>query len=103
MRYYGALEAGGTKMVAAVFDENGKLTSRAVFPTRTPAETMPELIGFFREYPIVSLGIGSFGPRCWGNSATRCISPSGSIRTSTPRPWRKPPSARRRGWKTACT
>ena len=62
MRYYGALEAGGTKMVAAVFDENGKLTSRAVFPTRTPAETMPELIGFFREYPIVSLGIGSFGP-----------------------------------------
>ena len=62
MRYYGALEAGGTKMVAAVFDENGKLTSRAVFPTRTPAETMPELIGFFREYPIASLGIGSFGP-----------------------------------------
>ena len=25
MRYYGALEAGGTKMVAAVFDENGNV------------------------------------------------------------------------------
>ena len=62
MRYYGALEAGGTKMVTAVFDENGTLTARAVFPTRTPAETMPELIGYYKKYPIVSLGVGSFGP-----------------------------------------
>ena len=43
MRYYGALEAGGTKMVAAVFDETGAIVEREKFPTRIPAETMPEL------------------------------------------------------------
>ena len=35
----GALEAGGTKMVCAVGDENGNLTARISFPTKTPEET----------------------------------------------------------------
>ena len=62
MKLYGALEAGGTKMVCAVFDENGTELERAVYPTRTPAETMPEMIGFYRRFDLVSLGIGTFGP-----------------------------------------
>lgn len=62
MKYYGALEAGGTKMVCAIGDENGNILERVSIPTRTPAETMPEMIGFFRRYDIAALGIGCFGP-----------------------------------------
>ena len=62
MRYYGALEAGGTKMVMAIWTEDGAMTERVSIPTRTPEETMPEMIAFFRQRPIVSLGIGNFGP-----------------------------------------
>ena len=39
----GALEAGGTKMVCAVGDDNGNLTARISFPTQTPEETMPAI------------------------------------------------------------
>ncbi len=62
MRLYGALEAGGTKMVAAVFDENGEVVDREVFPTRTPGETMPELTVYFKRFPLAALGVASFGP-----------------------------------------
>lgn len=62
MRYFGALEAGGTKMVLSRLDENGNMMERISIPTRTPEETMPEMIAFFREHPVDALGIGSFGP-----------------------------------------
>lgn len=62
MTYYGALEAGGTKMVCAIGDEDGNILQRVSIPTRTPAETMPEMIAFFRQYAIEALGIGCFGP-----------------------------------------
>lgn len=58
----GALEAGGTKMVCAIGNENGEIIKRAVFPTKTPAETMPQMIAFFTEEKIEALGIGCFGP-----------------------------------------
>lgn len=62
MRYYGALEAGGTKMVLSYLDEGGRMLERLSIPTRTPAETMPEMIAFFRAHPVDALGIGCFGP-----------------------------------------
>ncbi len=58
----GALEAGGTKMVCAIGDENGNLTSRMSIPTKTPEETMPLLIDYFKKHNIEALGIGTFGP-----------------------------------------
>lgn len=58
----GALEAGGTKMVCAVGDEQGRLLKRAVFPTQTPGTTMPLLVDFFSNEGIEALGIGCFGP-----------------------------------------
>ena len=60
----GALEAGGTKMVCAIGDENGNIFERASFPTNDPESTMEAMIGFFREKKIEALGIGSFGPLC---------------------------------------
>ena len=62
MKLYGALEAGGTKMVLAVMNEQGETLEKTSIPTLTPAETMPRMISFFSKYPIVSLGIGCFGP-----------------------------------------
>ena len=58
----GALEAGGTKMVCAIGDENGTVINRISLPTETPDSTMPKLIEYFKQYPIEALGIGTFGP-----------------------------------------
>lgn len=62
MKKYGALEAGGTKMVLAVIDGEGQELDRQVLPTLTPDETMPKMIDFFGGKGIASLGIGCFGP-----------------------------------------
>ena len=62
MKQYGALEAGGTKMVLAVVDEEGKILDRVSLPTHAPDETMPQMIGYFREKQVSALGIGCFGP-----------------------------------------
>ena len=58
----GALEAGGTKMVCAIGDEQGSITDRLTIPTETPEVTIPKLIHYFKEHHIEALGIGTFGP-----------------------------------------
>ncbi len=62
MKLFGALEAGGTKMVCAIGDENGNILQRVSIPTGTPADTMPPMIEFFKDKGISALGIGCFGP-----------------------------------------
>lgn len=59
---YGALEAGGTKMVCAIGDENGRIIERISIPTKTPEETIPEIMNYFKGKDIKALGIGAFGP-----------------------------------------
>ena len=59
---YGALEAGGTKMVCAIGDENGKILERTKIPTTTPEETMPPIFDFFKDKGIAAIGIACFGP-----------------------------------------
>lgn len=59
---FGALEAGGTKMVLSLLDENGTMLERCSIPTETPEITMPAMIDFFRTHPVDALGIGCFGP-----------------------------------------
>lgn len=58
----GGIEAGGTKMVCAVGDENGAIRDRVSFPTRQPKETFEDLIGYFKGWDIQALGVGCFGP-----------------------------------------
>lgn len=60
-RLYGALEAGGTKMVCAVVDCEGRILDRYTMPTRHPEECLPDIEDFFRGR-IDFLGIGTFGP-----------------------------------------
>ena len=59
---YGALEAGGTKMVCAILDPYGNIVNEIKIPTTTPDETVKKMLEFFSSYKLTSLGIGTFGP-----------------------------------------
>ena len=58
----GAIEAGGTKFVVCVGDENGNVIDRVSFPTETPEKTMANVFKYFDNKDIKALGVGSFGP-----------------------------------------
>ncbi|MDF2907883.1 MAG: Fructokinase [Herbinix sp.] len=59
---YGALEAGGTKMVLAIGNEKGEILEQLALPTETPEITMINIVDYFKKKQIEALGIGSFGP-----------------------------------------
>ena len=61
-KLYGAIEAGGTKFVCAVADEDLNILERVSIPTTVPAETMADVFKFFEKHDVVSIGIASFGP-----------------------------------------
>lgn len=58
----GSIEAGGTKFVCAVSDEQFEILERVSFSTITPEETMKLVHEFFDRYELSALAIGSFGP-----------------------------------------
>lgn len=62
MGYYAGIEAGGTKMVCAVSDEQLNVIKKISIPTTTPEETIHKIATFFNDYSLISMGIGSFGP-----------------------------------------
>ena len=87
MRKIGALEAGGTKMVLAVYDETGLELDRKTIPTELPQETMPVMVDYFRQHQVDALGVGSFGPLDLNPA-----SPTYGYITTTPKlPWRYTP------------
>lgn len=57
-----AIEAGGTKFVCAIGDEQGNMVERIQIPTTIPEDTMPRVIDFLKKYDFKAIGIGSFGP-----------------------------------------
>jgi fructokinase len=60
---FGAVEAGGTKVRAAIVDAELAIVDQIRVPTTTPDDTLGAVITFFRNRPPVSgLGIASFGP-----------------------------------------
>ena len=63
-KLYGSLEAGGTKFVCAVGDENYNVIEKVQFPTTTPIETLLiSVLNFSQNLRIFAgLAIGSFGP-----------------------------------------
>ena len=58
----GGLETGGTKMVAAVADDNGNILDRISIPTIGADETIGKLVDYFKDKNIEALGIAAFGP-----------------------------------------
>ncbi|MCR5790839.1 MAG: ROK family protein, partial [Lachnospiraceae bacterium] len=59
---YGALEAGGTKMVCAIGKADGSILEQTSIPTTTPEETLPAIAAYFKDKEIAALGIACFGP-----------------------------------------
>lgn len=81
---FGALEAGGTKMVCAIGNEQGEILDRISIPTETPDITMPKMAEYFAGKDIAALGIGCFGPIDLNRT-----SPTYGYITTTPKlPWK---------------
>ena len=83
---YGGIEGGGTKFVCVIGSGPDDIRAEARINTTTPAETLNEVIAFFREsqFSIKALGIGSFGPVDPDPN-----SPNWGYITQTPKlPWR---------------
>jgi fructokinase len=81
-RRFGAVEAGGTKWVCAIGDDDGGLLETTTFATTTPPETLSRAVEFFsRNGPVAALGVGCFGP-----VDIRPSSPTWGQITSTPKP-----------------
>lgn len=60
---YGAIEAGGTKFVCAVIDDEMTVIDSVTIATEAPEVTMAGTIEFFKQYEgIKSIGVGAFGP-----------------------------------------
>jgi fructokinase len=60
--FFGGIEAGGTKFVCAVGDEDGNIIERIQIPTTKPTETISKVHDFFKEFKLNAIGLGSFGP-----------------------------------------
>ncbi len=64
----GGIEAGGTKCVVAVADDDLSIITQATIATTTPDETFASIISFFEQAQrahasdITSIGVASFGP-----------------------------------------
>lgn len=65
-RWFGAVEAGGTKFVCAVGDASGALRSESRFPTTDPLSTLEQVRDFFKvgcaDVALAALGVACFGP-----------------------------------------
>lgn len=63
---FGGIEAGGTKFVCVIGDENNKILKKLIIPTDVPDITFPKVIDFFKSLnskdTLTAIGIGSFGP-----------------------------------------
>ena len=61
---YGAIEAGGTKFVCSVGNDQLEIVEQLTIPTISPEETMPLVVEFFKQYEneLKAIAIGSFGP-----------------------------------------
>ncbi len=93
MKWFGGVEAGGTKFNCIVASDPANILAELRIPTTTPAETLPQVLSFFsnvqaqNDIQLEAIGLGFFGPISLDKSARDY----GSI-TSTPKlPWRNTP------------
>lgn len=59
---FGSIEAGGTKFVCAVGNEDYQVKERCVIPTTKPKETISKVINYFKQFDVAAISIASFGP-----------------------------------------
>ena len=81
------IEAGGTKFVLGIGDENGNIIVKETIPTTTPKETIDRCKAFILKHDPDCVGVASFGPINLDKSSQTY----GYI-TSTPKPgWANTP------------
>ena len=84
---FGTLEAGGTKMVLSVGNEENELLEQTTIPTESPEKPIPAMAAWFRDRHVAALGIGTFGP-----VDLNPVSPTYGWITKTPKPgWQDTP------------
>lgn len=59
---FGSIELGGTKIRCAVFAKGTEILKEIRIETGDPKENVEEIVKFFKENEVASLGIGAFGP-----------------------------------------
>lgn len=79
--YFGGIEAGGTKFICAVSNDQFEIIEKVSIPTTTPTETLGQVFEFFDRFDLMAIGIGTFGPI----DLTKGSETYGFI-TSTPKP-----------------
>jgi fructokinase len=58
----GAIEAGGTKFIVGIGNEQGVIEDRISIPTEHPKQTLDNVIAYFRDKRVEAIGVGTFGP-----------------------------------------
>lgn len=59
----GSVEAGGTKFVCAVGNEDYRILDQTQFPTTDPQTTIQQMITYFQKFPeLAAISVASFGP-----------------------------------------
>src|SRR6202789_2514714 len=66
-RFFGAVEAGGTKFVVAIGNDRGEILAQERFPTADPRSTLANMHAFLRQQApafgtLAAIGLASFGP-----------------------------------------
>lgn len=59
---FGSIEAGGTKFVCAVGNEDYQVKERYVIPTTNPQETISRVINYLKQFDVAAISVASFGP-----------------------------------------
>ncbi|KMT66974.1 ROK family protein [Catenovulum maritimum] len=66
MKYYAAIEAGGTKFNCALMNQNKEIIDKIRVSTTAPEHTLKQVVDFFHQkqanFTIESIGLASFGP-----------------------------------------
>lgn len=83
---YGGIEGGGTKFVCAVGTGPADIRAEARFQTTTPAETMAQVVNFFKMQENNFGKLASIGFACFGPLDPNPASPTYGRILSTPKP-----------------
>ncbi len=68
MKWYGGIEAGGTKFNCIIASDPQHILAEATISTSTPQETLPAVISFFKQHQsehhiqLDGMGVSCFGP-----------------------------------------
>lgn len=71
--HIGAIEAGGTKFICGIGNENGEIEDQISFPTEHPEVTLPKVIQYFQGKQVEAIGIGSLVRLIFTQTARRMV------------------------------